>query len=102
MDQPGTDRHFLLEDIRSHLDESCIDFSLLDEGGEILENLAMCDEQVLEEYLETGRIPEREICRMVRERKVFPCYFGSALKLQGVEELLKGLERWLTPLVYGT
>ena len=102
MDQPGTDRQFLLEDIRSHLDENCMDFSLIDEGGEILENLAMCDEQVLEEYLETGRIPEKEICRMVRERKVFPCYFGSALKLQGVEELLKGLERWLTPPVYGT
>lgn len=101
MDQPGTDRQFLLEDIRSHLDENCMDFSLMDEGGEILENLAMCDEQVLEEYLETGRIPEREICRMVRERKVFPCYFGSALKLQGVEELLKGLERWMTPPVYG-
>ena len=101
MDQPGTDRQLLLEDIRSHLDENCMDFSLMDEGGEILENLAMCDEQVLEEYLETGRIPEREICRMVRERKVFPCYFGSALKLQGVEELLKGLERWMTPPVYG-
>ena len=83
MDQSGTDRQLLLEDIRSHLDENCMDFSLMDEGGEILENLAMCDEQVLEEYLETGRIPEREICRMVRERKVFPCYFGSALKLQG-------------------
>ena len=102
MDQPGTDRQLLLEDIRSHLDENCMDFSLMDEGGEMQENLAMCDEQVLEEYLETGRIPEREICRMVRERKVFPCYFGSALKLQGVEELLKGLERWLTPPVYGT
>ncbi len=101
MDQSGTDRQLLLEDIRSHLDENCMDFSLMDKGGEILENLAMCDEQVLEEYLETGRIPEREICRMVRERKVFPCYFGSALKLQGVEELLKGLERWMTPPVYG-
>ena len=101
MDQPGTDRQLLLEDIRSHLDENCMDFSLMDEGGEMQENLAMCDEQVLEEYLETGRIPEREICRMVRERKVFPCYFGSALKLQGVEELLKGLERWMTPPVYG-
>lgn len=101
MDQSGTDRQLLLEDIRSHLDENCMDFSLMDEGGEILENLAMCDEQVLEEYLETGRILEGEICRMVRERKVFPCYFGSALKLQGVEELLKGLERWMTPPVYG-
>ena len=101
MDQPGTDRQLLLEDIRSHLDESCIDFSLMDEGEEILETLAMCDEQALEEYLETGRISDREICRMVRERKVFPCYFGSALKLQGVEELLKGLECWMTPPAYG-
>lgn len=101
MDQPGTDRQLLLEDIHSHLDESCIDFSLMDEGEEILETLAMCDEQALEEYLETGQIPDREICRMVRERKVFPCYFGSALKLQGVEELLKGLECWMTPPAYG-
>ena len=101
MDQPGTDKQHLLEDIRSHLDENCIDFSLESQDEESLETLAMCDEQVLERYLEDGLILDEEVCRMIRERKVFPCYFGSALKLQGVEELLKGLERWMTPPVYG-
>lgn len=101
MDQAGTDRQLLLEDIRTHLDENCIDFSSLNEEEEMMETLAMCDEKALEQYLENGLISDEEICRMVRERKVFPCYFGSALKLQGVEELLKGLERWITPPVYG-
>lgn len=101
MDQPGTDKQHLLEDIRSHLDENCIDFSPESQDEESLETLAMCDEQVLERYLEDGLILDEEVCRMIRERKVFPCYFGSALKLQGVEELLKGLECWMTPPVYG-
>ncbi len=101
MDQPGTDKQHLLEDIRSHLDENCIDFSPESQDEESLETLAMCDEQVLERYLEDGLILDEEVCRMIRERKVFPCYFGSALKLQGVEELLKGLEKWMTPPVYG-
>lgn len=113
MDQPGTDREKLLDDIRTHLDENCIDFELLDqqktdqfsvEGGleeEYLESLSMCDETVLEHYLEEGTILLDDIRTMIRERKVFPCYFGSALKLQGVEELLSGMERWLIPPSYG-
>ena len=98
MDQVGTDREKSLEDIRKRLDENCLDFGEYDgtasASQEFLENLAMCDEQVLEAYLETGIVGEEAVKQMIARRKVFPCYFGSALKLQGVEELLAGLERW--------
>ena len=56
----------------------------------------MSDEELLERYLESGSIAEEDIRRLIRQRKLFPCYFGSALKLQGVEELLAGLERWMS------
>ena len=48
-----------------------------------MENLAMCEEELLETYLETGEVAHREICRLIVQRKVFPCWFGSALKMQG-------------------
>ena len=59
-----------------------------------MEELAMCDEEVLERFLETGKILRGDVRRMVAARKVFPCYFGSALRLWGVEELLRGLEEF--------
>ncbi len=92
MDQPGTDRNVLMEDLKKRLHENCVDF-----GADMEENaeaLAMCDEKLLEIYLETGKIPDRELRACIRSRKVFPCYFGSALKLTGVEELLKGIETY--------
>ncbi len=93
MDQPGTDRQKLMEEIKARLDGSCVDFGA---GGDAwLEELAMCDEAVLERYLEKGSVAEEDIRAMIRERKVFPCYFGSALKLTGVEEFLQGLERYM-------
>ena len=61
---------------------------------EVWETIAMSEEELLEQYLENGSIPEQEIRRLIRQRKLFPCYFGSALKLKGVEELLNGLEMW--------
>ncbi len=98
MDQAWTDREKSLEEIRKRLDENCLDFGEYDGQSpvseEFLESLAMCDEQALEAYLETGAVEAGAVQRMIAERKVFPCYFGSALKLQGVEELLAGMERW--------
>lgn len=93
MDQLGTDRRVLLEDLKKRLDESCIDFGT--SKDELWENLAMCDEQVMEHYLETGRVETQEIRRLTAARKVFPCYFGSALKLEGVEEFLEGLRMYM-------
>ena len=95
MDQPGTDREALMQELQTRLDEHCIYFGDDQERDTFLENIAMCEEKLLEDYLENGTIPEEECARLIRERKVFPCYFGSALKLTGVEELLHGLEKWM-------
>ena len=101
MDQPGTDREALLSELQKRLSESCVDFALLDRPKEempeeVWETIAMSDEELLEQYLESGSIVAEDIRRLIRRRKLFPCYFGSALKLQGVEELLAGLERWMS------
>ena len=100
MDQPGTEQEVLLSELQKRLSESCVDFALLDGQKEnvpeeVWETIAMSEEELLEQYLENGSIPEQEIRRLIRQRKLFPCYFGSALKLKGVEELLNGLERWM-------
>ena len=92
MDQNGTDRRALMEEIRQRLGDSCIDFS--EEADARNENLAMCDEKVLEAYLEKGTVSDEQVRRMITGRKVFPCFFGSALKLTGVQELLDGIAKW--------
>ena len=66
-----------------------------------MENVAMCDEGLLEAFLEHGAIEEREIGAAIAERKIFPCYFGSALKMQGIEALLAGIEKYVQAPVYG-
>lgn len=92
MDQNGTDAEKLLEELRGKLSGSCIRFGEAEDSEEFLENVAMAEEQVLETYLEHGTIERGEISRLIWERKVFPCYFGSALKNIGVKEFLAGLE----------
>ena len=90
MDQSGTDRGKLLQELQERLSESCVAF---DEQGEEgwKEAVAMCTEPLMEQYLETGNVPEEEIRKAIVNRQIFPCFFGSALKIQGVEELLQGL-----------
>lgn len=119
MDQDGTDMEALLQELKKNLDDGCIAFdslrmpqetgtkgfaagvenardeALISAGSEdILEEIAMCDEDVLEAYMETGDIRKSDVIRLIGERKIFPCYFGSALKLSGVETLLTGLEQF--------
>lgn len=101
MDQPGTDAEKLLEELQSRLSEHCLNFSQDLQNSELLEELAMCDEDVLEQYLETGSVEEDQICMMIAERKVFPCCFGSALKMEGVTEFLKILDRFTKTPEYG-
>lgn len=94
MDQQGTDRTSLLLELQKKLDEHCIDFSAAEDplmDGETAEAIALCEESLLEQYLETGKIRKEDAARMIARRKIFPCYFGSALKLQGVQELLDAL-----------
>ncbi|MDO5135410.1 MAG: TetM/TetW/TetO/TetS family tetracycline resistance ribosomal protection protein [Eubacteriales bacterium] len=101
MDQEGTDRDALHKELKKRLSDACLDFEPSQEKDHFWEELAMCDERLLERYLEEGEVPEEEISRLVRERKVFPCYFGSALKLTGVQELIDGLVAYASPGVYG-
>jgi len=90
MDQNGTDRDKLMEELQKQLDEGCIDFGQADENI-FYDQLAMCDEKLMESYLETGSIENGQIRSAVRERKVFPCFFGSALKLIGIEQFMQGI-----------
>ncbi|WP_302417567.1 translation factor GTPase family protein [Blautia marasmi] len=94
MDQEGTDRRKLLVELQKRLDERCIAFDDKEDRETFFENLAMSDEAVLEKYLSDGTVEPGEIIRLIRERKVFPCYFGSALKIDGVEEFLQGLDTY--------
>lgn len=92
MDQPGTDREALLAEVKEKLDANCVDFSADQTDEEWKEQVAVCDEQVMEAYLEGEEISREQIRQMIRERKLFPCYFGSALKMTGVEEFLDDLK----------
>ena len=92
MDQPDTDRDKLLSQLWARLDDGCADFS--GPWEDVLEHAAMLDEDLMERYLEAGALEDSDLSALIVERKLFPCYFGSALKLEGVEELLDGLERF--------
>lgn len=96
MDQQGTDKAALLSELKERLDEGCIAFDQ-EESTETLEELAMTDEKVLDYFMEHESIRKEDICRLIKERRVFPCYFGSALKLEGVQEFLCGFERYMEP-----
>ncbi len=123
MDQPGTDKEALLANIRKRLDGAVTDFTDVELSGEtdvrnantatgkltyagngdsenFYEEVAMCDETLMEEYLETGELDADHVRHAIRDRKLFPCYFGSALKLTGVEEFLKGVELWAETPMY--
>lgn len=90
MDQEGADREALLAQLQERLDTNCVDFSA--PGSEAFyDTLAMCGEDAMEQFLEQDFIEEDCIREMVQKREVFPCFFGSALRLDGVEALLDGL-----------
>ena len=94
MDQEGTDRKKLMQNLQKCLSGNCLDFTS-EQGIDGLlsdeifaENAAVCDEAVLERYLETGEMEKEDLVSMISKRKIFPCFFGSALKLNGVEEMM--------------
>ena len=92
MDLPGMEQEKLLAQLRQQLDPGCVDFGA--DFEEIAENAAMCDEALLENYLETGTVTEGNLRGLIAKRKLFPCCFGSALKLEGVEKLLQLLDTY--------
>ena len=92
MDLPGTERAELLRKLQEQLSPGCVDFGA--EFVSIAENAALCDEALLENYLESGTVTEGNLRALIAGRKLFPCCFGSALKLEGVEALLDTLDRY--------
>ena len=95
MDREGTDRNALMAELKGRLDEGCTDIEAIRENNpDRLESLAVCDDAMLEEYLETGSICKNTLRRTIAERKVFPCWFGSALKAEGITELLDGIREY--------
>ena len=91
MDLDGADHDKVLAELQK-LSTGCVDFTSPE--AERDENIAVCDEDTLAHYLETGEVECPEIKRLIKNRKLFPCWFGSALKLDGVKELLNGLEMY--------
>lgn len=90
MDQDGTDKEKIMEQLVKQLDDSCIEFGQVGTDS-FREQLAMCDETLMEAYLGKGDIGIGLIKAAIKARKIFPCFFGSALKLEGVEELLQSI-----------
>ena len=92
MDLPGKSQADLLSQMQERLSTGCIDFT--QSFSQIAESAAMCDEALLEMYLETGTVTRENIRALIEARKIFPCCFGSGLKLQGVETLLDMLDAY--------
>ncbi len=86
MDLPSSDRDMVLNQLKNEFSDSCIDFGC--ELTEIFESAALCDEKLFEKFDVSGSLDRKDIIGAIRERKIFPCIFGSALRLDGVEELI--------------
>ena len=99
MDLPGMEKAAILKQLQTQLSPACVDFTAEQEA--VTEACAMCDEALLETYLETGTVTEGNLRGLVGQRKLFPCCFGSALKLEGVDTLLEPLDRLAPDRDYG-
>ncbi|MEG2350431.1 MAG: TetM/TetW/TetO/TetS family tetracycline resistance ribosomal protection protein, partial [Hungatella sp.] len=99
MDLAKERRTDILAELKKQLDENCIDFGA-DGMDRFYEEIAMCSEKSLDDFVETGRVEQTVIRELIQERNAFPCFFGSALKLDGVEGFLKGMELYMESPVY--
>ena len=99
MDLPGADRTVLMARLQEQLSPGCVDFQAPEET--IAENAALCDEALLETYLETGTVTRGNLRGLIAARKLFPCVFGAALRLEGVQDLLEVLDRYAPEPDYG-
>lgn len=91
MDQEGTDAEVLLQELKTVLEEGCVNFSAKRDAA-FYEEAAVCSEDALEEFLDTGRLKDETIQELFLERQLFPCFFGSALRLEGVKEFLEQMQ----------
>lgn len=100
MDQQGCKKDVLLAEVKQELSDSCMDFTIT-EGAAFWEEAALTEEHAMEQFLETGMLMQEEIRDLIKRRLLYPCYFGSALKMMGVAEFLEGIYDWISPPVYG-
>ena len=98
MDMPNVSGDFLLHELKEKLADSVVRFPM---GVGTLEDIAMCNEDLFESYMEGGEISDIAISELIFERELYPCYFGSALQLEGIEELLEGLYQYTFEPIYG-
>lgn len=99
MDQKGTDAEVLLQELKNVLEEGCVDFSTKRDAN-FYEEAAVCSEDALEEFLETGRLKKETLQELFLERQLFPCFFGSALRLEGVKEFVEQMQELIKVPAY--
>ncbi|GAU79223.1 translation factor GTPase family protein [Fusibacter sp. 3D3] len=99
MDQKGTDKNALIHEIKRTLGEGCIEFSEV-KTESFFEALALCEESLMEVYLEKGTVSDKHICEGIQNRSLFPVFLGSALKLEGVAFFMKGIKAYVKLPIY--
>ena len=99
MDAPAADKTKLLNQLKKRFSDGCIDFTGAHDDNaalaDVMEDIAMQSETAMESYLESGTIPDETIREMIADRALFPCFFGSALKMDGIDEFIAGFERYV-------
>ena len=105
MDAPAVDKTKLLQQLKKRFSDGCVDFTGSHNGNEaladVMEDIAMQSETAMESYLEEGTIPDETIRELIAERALFPCFFGSALKMEGIDEFIAGFEWYVREPEYG-
>ena len=92
MDLPDTSQEKLLCELCEKFGDGCINFNTDTKSHEFAESAAMCSEELLDEFLESGAVSDASLTAAISKRRIFPCFFGSALKLNGISELLSAIE----------
>lgn len=99
MDAPAADKTKLLNQLKKRFSDGCIDFTGAHDDNaalaDVMEDIAMQSETAMESYLESETIPDETIREMIADRALFPCFFGSALKMDGIDEFIAGFERYV-------
>lgn len=105
MDAPAADKTKLLQQLKKRFSDGCVDFTGSHNGTEaladVMEDIAMQSETAMESYFEEGTIPDETIRELIAERALFPCFFGSALKMEGIDEFIAGFEWYVREPEYG-
>lgn len=97
MDIASVGKQVILNELKRSLSDKCTDFS--GDGSMICENSAICSEELMEKYFSDGILSDGDIAQAINERKIFPCFFGSALKMDGVEKFLEILRRFTSEII---